>query len=279
MVAAARAMFLAGGLVPEPRLAAVSWCSMRQLEMDFDRVLGVSPCTFAAMIEAGQHAPLLNAAPGIADAIFTAGFVHAGGYVVSGEPLPGAGASGLRREGTEASFSWTALSTGIGEVVAVAADHGLVSVKVLDGTGRDLHAQMAADFPGIRLRRADDELTHVRSVLTALAAGRPNRHTLPTDVPHTGFQARVWKALRGIPVCATRSYAQVAIDLGAPKAVRAVGRACATNPVALVVPCHRVVRSDGQLGGYRWGASVKAHLLELERNSRLADSPARASIR
>lgn len=272
VVAAARAMLLAGGLIPTRRLAAVSWCSVRQLEMDFDRVLGASICGFAASIQSNQHTALLNDAPGIAQAVFAAGFVHTGGYFGSTAPLPGTGASGPWRERTDVGFGWTVLSTAIGEVVAVASDHGLVSVKVLPDTGPDLPGLMAADFPGIQLRRAEDELAHVRAVLTALAAGRAHHNTLPTDVPHTAFQARVWASLRRIPARATRSYAQVAIDLGAPKAVRAVGRACATNPVALVVPCHRVVASNGQLGGYRWGVPVKAQLLELERNCKPAES-------
>lgn len=266
VVAAARAMLLAGGPLPPPRLAAVSWCSVRQLEIDFELVLGTSPRAFADSIKPGLHTGLLTAAPEVARAISAAGFRNMRGYLQRGDPLPGTCASGPRRDETEAEFGWTVLSTEIGEVVAVAADHGLVSVRVLAEAGPELPAQLAEEFPDIRLHRADDALAHVRAVLGALAAGRTHQSQLPTDVPHTDFQARVWRALHRIPVSATRSYSQVACEVGAPKAVRAVGRACATNPVALIVPCHRVVRTDGQLGGYRWGVSIKARLLEMERN-------------
>jgi AraC family transcriptional regulator of adaptative response/methylated-DNA-[protein]-cysteine methyltransferase len=104
-------------------------------------------------------------------------------------------------------------------------------------------------------------------VLAAAAAGMPVAE-LPLDVRASAFQARVWEALRAIPPGATRSYGEIAAAIGAPGAARAVGHACATNPVSVVVPCHRAVRGDGGLGGYRWGLERKRKLLEIERARR-----------
>lgn len=125
-------------------------------------------------------------------------------------------------------------------------------------------AEVQSELPRARLDRADDELAETAVALRALAQGRPAQQALPADVGGTAFQARVWAALRRIPAGQTRSYSQVAADLGAPSAVRAVARACGVNRTALVIPCHRVIRADGGLGGYRWGLEVRRQLLAAE---------------
>jgi AraC family transcriptional regulator, regulatory protein of adaptative response / methylated-DNA-[protein]-cysteine methyltransferase len=108
--------------------------------------------------------------------------------------------------------------------------------------------------------------------------GEQSKHELPLDIQATAFQMRVWKHLQSIPYGATRSYSDVARSLGAPLATRAVARACATNPVAIAVPCHRVVRSDGSLGGYRWGLKRKKQLLSIESGKASKKRVRRASV-
>jgi AraC family transcriptional regulator of adaptative response/methylated-DNA-[protein]-cysteine methyltransferase len=125
---------------------------------------------------------------------------------------------------------------------------------------------LRAEYPRAALVRADGGLRSIVNAIRAhLGHSRPRRLDLPIDVQATAFQSRVWDALREIPYGQTRSYAQIAEAIGEPRAVRAVARACATNPVAVVVPCHRVVKSDGKLGGYRWGVQRKRAVLDRER--------------
>jgi AraC family transcriptional regulator of adaptative response/methylated-DNA-[protein]-cysteine methyltransferase len=209
----------------------------------------------------------LREASGVAQAIYAAGFGSARGFYETVGPTLGMSPSAYRRGGPGELLRWTVLPTPIGDVVAVAGDLGLALIRIVAAAGPQLPAELAAEFPAAQFERADGELAHVREVLAALACGRTHPSELPIDVVHTAFQARVWQSLRRIPVGQTRSYAEVAADIDAPRAVRAVGRACATNPVALLVPCHRVVRSDGKLGGYRWGLQVKADLLALENSA------------
>ncbi len=158
---------------------------------------------------------------------------------------------------------YTLTESCVGTVLVAASERGLCSVKV--GTGEAVLVQaLRMGLPRSELRRSDGELADVAACVRALAEGRSAGLDLPLDVRGTAFQARVWEALRQIPAGTTRSYTQVAGSMGTPTAVRAVANACGANPVALVVPCHRVVRTDGSLGGYRWGIEVKAELLRRE---------------
>lgn len=130
-----------------------------------------------------------------------------------------------------------------------------------------LEAALAAEYPAASINRDESGLNlWVEELLRHLDGAEPDL-ALPLDLQATAFQARVWEELRQIPYGATRSYAKVAEAIGQPTATRAVARACATNPVALINPCHRVVREGGGLGGYRWGIERKERLLEMERES------------
>jgi AraC family transcriptional regulator of adaptative response/methylated-DNA-[protein]-cysteine methyltransferase len=130
---------------------------------------------------------------------------------------------------------------------------------------RALSEELRSEYPKAVVRRNDSALNGQVRELVAHLRGRCPHVDLPMDVRATAFQWRVWRALRAIPYGETRSYREVAAALGAPSATRAVARACATNPVALLIPCHRVIRSDGDLGGYRWGIERKAKLLAREK--------------
>jgi AraC family transcriptional regulator of adaptative response/methylated-DNA-[protein]-cysteine methyltransferase len=168
----------------------------------------------------------------------------------------GSGGSGLR-------IRYTLTKSCIGTVLVAATERGLCAVKVGPAEALLIEA-LRMEFARSELQRSDDELGGVAACVRDLAEGRSPELQLPVHVRGTAFQARVWDALRQIPAGTTRSYTQVAGSIGSPRAVRAVANACGANPVALVVPCHRLIRSDGSLGGYRWGIEVKAELLRRE---------------
>ena len=151
----------------------------------------------------------------------------------------------------------------LGYLLVAATGQGICAVHLGDAEA-ELATALAAEFPAAQLQRDEGDLTRwVASIQDYLHGAQPHLD-LPLDVRATAFQRRVWQALQAIPYGSTRTYRQVAAAIGQPTAARAVARACATNPVALVVPCHRVVREDGNLSGYRWGIERKEALLAME---------------
>jgi AraC family transcriptional regulator of adaptative response/methylated-DNA-[protein]-cysteine methyltransferase len=154
----------------------------------------------------------------------------------------------------------------LGFVLVASTEKGICAVR-LGSSEVDLETTLREEFSAARIERDDANLRDwVNQIVEHLAGSRPNLD-LPLDIQATAFQRQVWEALRAIPYGSTSSYSEVAKAIKRPGAVRAVARACATNPVALVIPCHRVVREDESLGGYRWGLERKQGLLERERSS------------
>lgn len=151
-----------------------------------------------------------------------------------------------------------------GRVLLAGTDCGICALYLGDNDAA-LEEELTREFPAAALQRDDTGLkTWVGAIVDHLNGRQPHLD-LPLDVRATAFQRRVWQELRAIPYGSTRSYSDIARALGQPNAVRAVGRACATNPVSLVIPCHRVLRTDGGLGGYRWGLQRKQALLAQEK--------------
>ncbi len=199
----------------------------------------------------------------VSDAIYEAGYGSSRAFYEHGAMRLGMAPGRYRAGGRGERISYTSIVTPIGLVVAASSERGVCSVNV----GFDeaaLTSRLAAEFPNAIIERDDDGLSDVASVLAGAVRGEKDPTILPLDLEGTAFQTRVWEALRSIPAGRTRSYSEVAAQIGAPGAVRAVGSACAANPAALAVPCHRVVRQDGSLGGYRWGIATKRALLEAE---------------
>ena len=163
--------------------------------------------------------------------------------------------------------AYTIVDSPVGRLLVAATERGICSVKLGDSDAA-LEKALRRDFPAATRDTPGPLKEWIEALLAHVTGARP-RLELPVDVRGTSFQRRVWEALRGIPSGSTRSYADVARAIGRPRAVRAVAQACATNPVAIVVPCHRVVRQSGELGGYRWGVERKAVLLEAERAAML----------
>ena len=246
---------LAGQLgLPERRLRALfraslgvtprAWLSARRAEMLRSRLAGGQDVT-AALYDTGYESS-------------SAAYEAANGELGM---APGRYRTGAAGE----SIRWTIAPIPEGVALVAATERGLCAVRL----GRDdaaLAAELRAEFPHASLTRDDTALATAASIVSDLAAGRrrPEADTLPLDVHATAFRRRVWEALRRIPAGETRSYGQVAAAVGAPGAARAVGTACARNPVAVVVPCHRVVGSDGSLHGYAYGLARKRQLLDAE---------------
>ena len=151
----------------------------------------------------------------------------------------------------------------MGRLLVAATPRGVCAVSLGD-TDAELESMLRREYPAAELERVGEPGGETAAVLSYLSGENP-RLALPLDVQATAFQLRVWEELRRIPYGETRTYTQVAAAVGKPAAVRAVANACAANPAALVTPCHRVIRGDGTLGGYRWGLERKRKLLQSEK--------------
>jgi AraC family transcriptional regulator of adaptative response/methylated-DNA-[protein]-cysteine methyltransferase len=180
-----------------------------------------------------------------------------------------------RKGGAGAEIGYAFARSSLGEVLVAATRQGVCFVALGETRGK-LIAELKADFPAARLGEDARRLGRWLDEVLRRIDGVPPAQALPLDIRATAFQRRVWQALTEIPRGETRTYAELAAALGAPRAQRAVGRACATNPVSILVPCHRAVREDGGLGGYRWGLKRKQAIL---RNEGAGDLPARRSGR
>ena len=246
------------------RLATIAGASPVQLQRAFRSVLGISPRDFITASKRRKFLAELKTRPSVTEAIYEAGY-GSPSRVYDAIRLPGMTPATYGRGGKGATIQWLTAGSPLGRILVAATDRGLCFVQVGEDDA-SLARALREEFP---LASIDDkssrELAPLMAAAQAIAEARPLPVDVPVDIQGTAFQWRVWRALTRIPRGQTRSYANVAAAIGRPSAVRAVARACATNPLALVVPCHRVVRTDGGLGGYRWGAGVKKTLLEKER--------------
>jgi AraC family transcriptional regulator of adaptative response/methylated-DNA-[protein]-cysteine methyltransferase len=169
-----------------------------------------------------------------------------------------------RRGGPAVAIRYTITDCALGRLLLAGTERGVCAVSLGDDDAA-LEAFLGGEFPAAEVCRDDENLQPWVEAVVRHLAGRQPHLDLPLDVRATAFQWRVWQELRAIPYGSTRTYSQVAEAIEQPTAVRAVARACATNPVAVVVPCHRVIRRDGDLGGYRWGLKRKEAMLKKER--------------
>ncbi len=261
VTSACDAMTRAGGPLPIAQLSAGLGCGPRQLQRDFAEVLGISPRQFGQAVRTERTRCALRDADSVLDAAFAGGYGSVRGFYEEAARRLGMSPADYLSGAPSQLLLWSVAATPLGDVIAVATPRGLAAVRI--GVAQTLADEVRAEFPRAVLERDDTAMSDVMVALVALCAGEA-APALPIDVHGTAFQARVWSALREIPPGQTRTYADVARSIGRPAAARAVARACATNPAALAVPCHRVVRSDGSLAGYRWGIAVKASLLANE---------------
>lgn len=246
------------------RLSQAAGLAPHHLQRTFKRVMGISPRAYADALRLGVFKDRVRKGAAVIDAAFEAGYGSTSRLYERADAQLGMTPAAFRKGGKGLDLRYTIVDCPLGRLLVAATGRGIALVSLGD---RDeaLARALADEYPAADRTRDDASLTEwVRHIVKHLE-GREPHLDLPTDVRATAFQWQVWQELRKIPRGETRSYADVARAIGRPRAVRAVARACATNPVALVVPCHRVVPSAGGTGGYRWGASRKARLLERER--------------
>jgi AraC family transcriptional regulator of adaptative response/methylated-DNA-[protein]-cysteine methyltransferase len=246
------------------RIAGLSPFTVQRL---FKRAMGVSPLQYQRALRAGSLRSSLRQGSDVTTAIYEAGF-GSSSRAYEGSQL-GMTPARFAQGGKGEKIGWAAARSPFGWVIVGATERGLCWLA-LGSTCAEAEASLRAEFPAAELRR-DPSLS--RLVDTALASVREGDDLTSRsradslDLRGTVFQLRVWQALRQIPRGETRSYSQLAREMGDPKATRAVARACALNRVALLVPCHRVVGASGSLTGYRWGVERKRQLLEAEKQA------------
>jgi AraC family transcriptional regulator of adaptative response/methylated-DNA-[protein]-cysteine methyltransferase len=232
------------------------------LQRTFRRLLGVSPRAFQDARRLARFKSRLRQGDPVGMATYEAGYGSSRGLYESARAGLGMTPATYRRGGLGERILFTTVASEFGRLLVASAGRGVCAVA-LGADDAGLEKDLRAEFPRAEVARDDAGVEHwVRAVVRHLE-GAPAAPRV--DLRGTAFQLRVWQALRAIPYGETRSYGEVAAAIGEPAASRAVARACATNRLALVVPCHRVVRQDGGLGGYRWGLSRKRRLLDRER--------------
>ena len=237
----------------------------RKLRELFRNSLGVTPRAWVSARRAEMLRSRLADGQGVTSALYDSGYGSSSAAYEAANGVLGMAPGRYRTGAAGESIRWTVAAIPEGVALVAATSRGLCSVRLGHET-ETLASDLRAEFPHAALARDDAALTDVASIVSDLANGRwrPEADTLPLDVHATAFRRRVWEALRRIPFGETRSYGEIAAEVGAPGAARAVGTACARNPIPVVVPCHRVVGSDGSLHGYAYGLARKRQLLDAE---------------
>lgn len=232
----------------------------------FKRALGISPRQYQQAHRAGKFKQALQTQPRITDAIYEAGYSSSSRAYENSSEFLGMTPSAFRRNGQGVSISYTIVETELGKLLIATTPRGVCSVR-FGSNERELEAELRQEFSAAEIGRDDSALRAAAAQVRKLLSQPVAADAIPLDIRGTAFQQRVWRALREIPRGETCSYAEIAHKIGRPQAVRAVANACASNPVALVIPCHRVVQKNGRLAGYRWGVQRKAALLRKERGA------------
>jgi AraC family transcriptional regulator of adaptative response/methylated-DNA-[protein]-cysteine methyltransferase len=232
------------------------------LQRRFKEAFGVSPRGYqeAHRVEAVKSS--LRNGSRVTDAVYEAGYGSVSRFYE--KQRLGMSARDYRAGGRGQRIGFCSFRSSLGSVLIAATEKGLCSVKLGDDAA-SLKTLLAEEFSAAQI--VHDDLSDLKAKILAFIEGETSLARLPLDIRGTVFQRRVWDELRRIPRGETRTYREIARAIGAPAAVRAVGSACGANPVALVVPCHRAVRTDGGLGGYAWGIARKKRLLALEKKS------------
>jgi AraC family transcriptional regulator, regulatory protein of adaptative response / methylated-DNA-[protein]-cysteine methyltransferase len=229
----------------------------------FRKHLGITPRQYGEARRIDSFRSEVRNGRSVTDALYEAGY-GSGSRLYERAPAElGMTPATYRRGGAGMRIAYSVVECGLGRLLVAATGRGICAVS-LGSAEAGLEAALFLEFPGAEIHRDDDRLRQWTGALVRQLEGAEPSPELPLDVRATGFQRRVWEELRRIPWGQTRTYGEVARRLGQPAAARAVARACATNPAALAIPCHRVVPAGGGTGGYRWGAARKSRLLKAE---------------
>ena len=262
-----RACVYLGNVDGHPSLATLArriGGSPYHLQRNFKRLVGVSPREYAEAVRLRKVKRGLRRGEPVTGAMLDAGYGSSSRFYERAVPKLGMSPSAYRRGGAGMSIKYAIVDSPLGRLLVGATPRGVCAVAMA-ASDAELERAIAREYPAASIGVDDGTLARWTKEILAHLAGRRPRLDLPLDVQATAFQWQVWEALRTIPYGETRTYGQVAKAIGRPGAVRAVARACATNPVALAIPCHRVVTAHGRSSGYRWGADRKKALLAGER--------------
>ena len=245
------------------RLAAVAGMSPFHFHRVFKAATGVTPKAYAAAHRAQRVRENLPGSATVTDAIYDAGFNSAGRFYANSSAVLGMTPTKFRAGGSGATIRFAVGKCSLGSILVAITDKGICAISLGDDPDalvRDLQER----FPKAKLLGGDRDFEQWMAKVVGFVEAPQLGLDLPLDVHGTAFQQRVWQALQKIPAGSTASYTEIARRIGAPTAVRAVASACASNVIAVAIPCHRVVRTDGELSGYRWGVARKRALLDRE---------------
>lgn len=244
-------------------LAKAAGMSRFHFHRVFKAHTGITPKAYAAARRAQRLQQGLAQAPSVTDALYAAGFNSSGRFYAAADGVLGMTPKAFRAGGSGASIRFAIGACSLGAILVAATDKGICAILL--GDDPELLARDLQDrFPQAELRGAEADFEATVARVVGLVERPELGLDLPLDVRGTAFQQRVWQALRAIPAGATVSYAELAARVGVASGARAIAGACAANPIAVAIPCHRVVRQDGSLSGYRWGVERKAALLKRE---------------
>jgi AraC family transcriptional regulator of adaptative response/methylated-DNA-[protein]-cysteine methyltransferase len=241
--------------------------SPHHLQRTFKKAFGLTPREYQDALRMQRLKRELRTGGSVTTAIHEAGYGSASRVYEKSDARLGMSPGAYRSGGRGMVIRFGTVASPLGRLLVGATERGLCAVALGEDDGQ-LEASLRAEYPSATIERGLEGLEGPVAALVRYLDGEGALDAVPTDLRGTAFQQRVWEALRAIPYGETRSYAEVAAAIGRPSAARAVARACATNRVALVVPCHRVVGSGGNLSGYRWGIARKKALLDREARGR-----------
>lgn len=244
-------------------LAATAGLSAYHFHRVFKNIAGVTPKAYAVAHRQKRMRKNLKDSRSVTEAIYSAGFSSSGRFYANSSGVLGMTPSEFRAGGANADMRFAVGQCSLGSILVAMSRRGITAILLGDDPEALVH-ELEDMFPRATLVGDDAEFEEVMAKVIGLVEGPDTGLDLPLDVRGTAFQHRVWKALREIPAGATATYSEIARRIGMPKATRAVAGACAANKIAVAIPCHRVVRNDGSLSGYRWGVERKRTLLAKE---------------
>jgi AraC family transcriptional regulator, regulatory protein of adaptative response / methylated-DNA-[protein]-cysteine methyltransferase len=239
----------------------------------FKQITGATPREYAQAQRLGQFGERLAAGQSIAAAIYASGFGSSSRAYEAAPTGLGMTPGARRRGGRGKTIRYVTVETPLGWAIIAATERGICMTALADDCD-SLRTALRQRFPSAELVAEDAALKQWAGRIVRFITAPDSNLDLPLDIRGTAFQARVWRALQKIPLGRTATYSEIAAAIGQPRAVRAVAQACAANKLAVLVPCHRVIRSDGDLGGYRWGLERKRELLDRERSAAAPDEAA-----
>ncbi|VWX54640.1 bifunctional DNA-binding transcriptional regulator/O6-methylguanine-DNA methyltransferase Ada [Novosphingobium sp. 9U] len=249
-----------GDVVTLEQLAQATGYSTTHFQRVFKRAIGLSPAAYARALRLERAGEVLSEGASVTEAVYAAGYGAPSRFYEASEGKMGMAPSAWRNGGAGVTIRWAVVPTTLGEMLVAATDKGVCRLSFAEGP-----EALARRFPRAELVEGGPDFTALLAEVIAAVEQPGQSRAIPLDVQGTAFQQAVWQELQRIPHGETRSYAQIAAAVGKPGAVRAAGSANGANNVAVLIPCHRVVRSDGTLGGYAYGLDIKRELLRRER--------------